>query len=234
MTDVDPNPFGVAVPPNVRAHAQDAVSYLGLVEAFRKLDISDAELVLSSQPPSFAVEHPRQLALFSHHAAHLLRPVGRVRAGRLRCRRGPRRQPTCRPARRQPISLQPALLHRRRGGGQGTSRPLQRPRQERGSLPPGQRLRRATPRRAARYRVPVSPLRDPPRVPQALRAVRPGHARRDGRRRYLRWERRPAPVRARPRRPALGPPELARPPGRAAVAQPRRAEQCGDRHTRGR
>jgi glycosyltransferase involved in cell wall biosynthesis len=65
---VNPDPFGVEVPPEVRARARDAVSYFGLVEAFRSLDVSDADLVLSSQPPSFAVEHPRQLALFSHHA----------------------------------------------------------------------------------------------------------------------------------------------------------------------
>ncbi len=67
VAGVDPDPFGVAVPAGVRGRADDAVTYFGLVEAFRALDVSDSELVLSSQPPSFAVDHPRQLALFSHH-----------------------------------------------------------------------------------------------------------------------------------------------------------------------
>ena len=62
-----PEPVRATSPGRGPSHVTDAVRYLGLVEAFLTTDVSDVDLVLSSQPPSFAVEHPRQLALFSHH-----------------------------------------------------------------------------------------------------------------------------------------------------------------------
>jgi glycosyltransferase involved in cell wall biosynthesis len=68
VAGVDPNPFGVVPPQEARARLRDAITYFGLVEAFRSTDVSGVDLVLSSQPPSFAVDHPRQVALFCHHA----------------------------------------------------------------------------------------------------------------------------------------------------------------------
>src|SRR5207253_2228018 len=68
VAGVDPNPFGVAPPPEARARIGDAITYFGLVDAFRTADVSGVDLVLSSQPPSFAIEHPRHVALFCHHA----------------------------------------------------------------------------------------------------------------------------------------------------------------------
>jgi glycosyltransferase involved in cell wall biosynthesis len=61
------DPFGVGVPEPVRARAWEAFRYLAMVEAFRAVDASRFDLVLSTQPPSFVVDHPRQLALFYHH-----------------------------------------------------------------------------------------------------------------------------------------------------------------------
>lgn len=61
------DPFGVAVPEAVRTRAWEAFRYLAMLEAFRAVDTSSYDLVLSTQPPSFAAGHPRHLALFYHH-----------------------------------------------------------------------------------------------------------------------------------------------------------------------
>jgi glycosyltransferase involved in cell wall biosynthesis len=61
------SPFGLDVPPAVWAAGAEYFRYLSLVEAFRRVDPGDADVVISTQPPSFAVEHERVLALFSHH-----------------------------------------------------------------------------------------------------------------------------------------------------------------------
>jgi glycosyltransferase involved in cell wall biosynthesis len=49
------------------AAAPEFARYVQLVEAFESLDLHRADLVLSAMPPSYAVRHPRHLAVFSHH-----------------------------------------------------------------------------------------------------------------------------------------------------------------------
>lgn len=60
-------PFGVKVPTAVRDRIPDFLRYMALVEAFKRIDTSGFDVVISTQPPSFCVEHPRHLALFYHH-----------------------------------------------------------------------------------------------------------------------------------------------------------------------
>jgi glycosyltransferase involved in cell wall biosynthesis len=60
-------PFGVEVPPHVWSGSSEFFTYLTLVDAFRRLDARRYDVMISTQPPSFVVEHPRHLALFSHH-----------------------------------------------------------------------------------------------------------------------------------------------------------------------
>ncbi|MEW6471847.1 MAG: glycosyltransferase family 4 protein [Actinomycetota bacterium] len=64
---LDRAPFGVPVPPHVWEQSFEFFGYLKLVEAFRAVDAHRYDILISTQPPSFAVEHPRHLALFSHH-----------------------------------------------------------------------------------------------------------------------------------------------------------------------
>ena len=64
---LDRAPFGVAVPSPVWEQSFEFFGYLKLVEAFRAVDARHHDILISTQPPSFAVEHPRHLALFSHH-----------------------------------------------------------------------------------------------------------------------------------------------------------------------
>ncbi|MDP8930910.1 MAG: glycosyltransferase family 4 protein [Actinomycetota bacterium] len=61
------SPLGVAVPDDVWERGSQFFLYAQLVDAFRVLDASDVDVVLTTQPPSYAVEHPRKLALFYHH-----------------------------------------------------------------------------------------------------------------------------------------------------------------------
>lgn len=62
------HPFDTEVPPESWDRAPEWFSHLALLEAFRNLDVSWADMVISTQPPSYAVQHPRLLALFYHHA----------------------------------------------------------------------------------------------------------------------------------------------------------------------
>lgn len=61
------DPYGVPVPPVAGREAWEAVRYLSLLEAFRTVDTTGFDMVLSTQPPSFATPHPRHLSLFYHH-----------------------------------------------------------------------------------------------------------------------------------------------------------------------
>lgn len=61
-------PFGLPPAPEVAARSADFVGYFGLVEAFMGVDARRADVLLSTQPPSFVVPHPRHLSLFYHHA----------------------------------------------------------------------------------------------------------------------------------------------------------------------
>lgn len=43
------------------------IAHLSQLTAFRRLDLSDADVVISTQPPSQGIRHDRHLALFYHH-----------------------------------------------------------------------------------------------------------------------------------------------------------------------
>ncbi|NTW38278.1 MAG: glycosyltransferase family 4 protein [Cellulomonadaceae bacterium] len=61
-------PFGAAVPDVVWSRSPEWFTHLSMLEQFRALDVRRFDVVLSTQPPSYAVRHPRQVALFYHHA----------------------------------------------------------------------------------------------------------------------------------------------------------------------
>lgn len=61
-------PFGVTVEDRVWSRSPEWFSHLAMLDRFRALDVTRADLVLSTQPPSYAVRHPRHLSLFYHHA----------------------------------------------------------------------------------------------------------------------------------------------------------------------
>lgn len=61
-------PFDFEVPDELWSVAPEWFTHLTLMQTFRELDVSWADLVISTQPPSYAVKHPRHLALFYHHA----------------------------------------------------------------------------------------------------------------------------------------------------------------------
>ncbi|NOX29196.1 MAG: glycosyltransferase family 4 protein [Actinobacteria bacterium] len=49
------------------ADAPDVYSYESLLDRFSQVDASAFDLVITTQPASWAVEHPRKLAIFYHH-----------------------------------------------------------------------------------------------------------------------------------------------------------------------
>jgi glycosyltransferase involved in cell wall biosynthesis len=67
MAGINPAPYGVAVPGSLRLRLPGFVRYMAAMEAFQRIDAGGYDLLVTTQPPSFAVEHPRHLSLFSHH-----------------------------------------------------------------------------------------------------------------------------------------------------------------------
>jgi glycosyltransferase involved in cell wall biosynthesis len=65
--DVPELPFGVPLPRQVAPELWEFQRYSALTEIFAGLDTSDFDLVVSTQPPSFAIRHERHLSVFSHH-----------------------------------------------------------------------------------------------------------------------------------------------------------------------
>ena len=63
----DGRPFGRETPPEVVARAPQFFAYLAQLEAFQRIDVGRADVVISTQPPSFAVDHERHLSIFFHH-----------------------------------------------------------------------------------------------------------------------------------------------------------------------
>jgi glycosyltransferase involved in cell wall biosynthesis len=59
--------IGPAVTDETWAAAPEYFRYLAAIQAFRRPDVRLFDAVISTQPPSFAVSHPRHLALFFHH-----------------------------------------------------------------------------------------------------------------------------------------------------------------------
>ncbi|SDI94347.1 Glycosyltransferase involved in cell wall bisynthesis [Frankineae bacterium MT45] len=66
VADLDPRPYELNVD-GIAAQAPDYLRFVQLVEAFGSLDLHRADLVISTQPPSYAIDHPRHIAVFSHH-----------------------------------------------------------------------------------------------------------------------------------------------------------------------
>lgn len=62
-----PAPFGASVPDRAWGQAAEWFTHMALLETFRGLDVRRFDVVISTQPPSYGVRHPRQLALFYHH-----------------------------------------------------------------------------------------------------------------------------------------------------------------------
>jgi glycosyltransferase involved in cell wall biosynthesis len=65
--DVPELPFGVPLPRQVAPELWEFQRYGALTEIFAGLDTSDFDLMISTQPPSFAVRHERHVSVFSHH-----------------------------------------------------------------------------------------------------------------------------------------------------------------------
>ncbi len=59
--------FGLRVPDPVWDRAPEYFRHLAVLDAVDQLDVAGADLVLSTQPPSYAVDHPRHLSIFFHH-----------------------------------------------------------------------------------------------------------------------------------------------------------------------
>jgi glycosyltransferase involved in cell wall biosynthesis len=65
--DVPELPFNVPLPRHVAPELWEFQRYGSLVETFAGLDTSEFDLMISTQPPSFAIQHERHLSVFSHH-----------------------------------------------------------------------------------------------------------------------------------------------------------------------
>jgi glycosyltransferase involved in cell wall biosynthesis len=65
--NVDRLPYGVPLPRHVAPELWEFQRYVALMQSFGELDTSSFDLMISTQPPSFAVEHERHLSVFSHH-----------------------------------------------------------------------------------------------------------------------------------------------------------------------
>ncbi|MDQ1439326.1 MAG: hypothetical protein QOK43_2955 [Acidimicrobiaceae bacterium] len=61
------SPFHADVPDHVWKAQPEFFRYAALVDAFAKLDTRGHDMVVSTQPPSFALDHPRHLCVFFHH-----------------------------------------------------------------------------------------------------------------------------------------------------------------------
>jgi glycosyltransferase involved in cell wall biosynthesis len=58
---------GLDIPRTVWDAAPEYFGYLAGLDGFARLELGQFDLVVSSQPPSFAVHHPRHLSVFYHH-----------------------------------------------------------------------------------------------------------------------------------------------------------------------
>ncbi|HYI61618.1 MAG TPA: glycosyltransferase family 4 protein [Acidimicrobiales bacterium] len=67
LTRLALQPYGTVVPPEIHALAPEYVRYLSAVEVCDRVALRRIDAVVSTQPPSFAVPHPRHLSLFFHH-----------------------------------------------------------------------------------------------------------------------------------------------------------------------
>ena len=65
--DVPRLAWDVPLPRHVAPELWELQRYGALIQTFAELDTSEFDLVISTQPPSFAVQHDRHLSVFSHH-----------------------------------------------------------------------------------------------------------------------------------------------------------------------
>jgi glycosyltransferase involved in cell wall biosynthesis len=67
-SDLGPDVAFGLVPTRALERAAPAfITHMAQLAAFRRLDLRDADVVISTQPPSHAVRHDRHVALFYHH-----------------------------------------------------------------------------------------------------------------------------------------------------------------------
>lgn len=59
--------FGLPIPPGVAHATVEVFRYLSCLEQFEQIDTSRFDLVVSTQPPSYAINHERHIGLFYHH-----------------------------------------------------------------------------------------------------------------------------------------------------------------------
>ena len=59
--------YGTRIDPEQWASSPLFFNYVSQVEAARAVDVGNADLVITTQPPSFVVDHPRHLSIFYHH-----------------------------------------------------------------------------------------------------------------------------------------------------------------------
>jgi len=67
VADLPRTVYRMVVPDRVWDGAPEYFRYLALLDAVSHVDVGDADLVLTTQPPSFAVDHPHHLSIFYHH-----------------------------------------------------------------------------------------------------------------------------------------------------------------------
>jgi glycosyltransferase involved in cell wall biosynthesis len=58
---------GLDIPDHIWDAGSEYFRYVAAMEAFAELDLSRFDVAISTQPPSFAIDHPRHLCLFYHH-----------------------------------------------------------------------------------------------------------------------------------------------------------------------
>jgi glycosyltransferase involved in cell wall biosynthesis len=66
--DVPRPPYDVPLPRHIAPELWDFQRYAALIETFAEIDTREFDLMISTQPPSHAVQHDRHLSVFSHHA----------------------------------------------------------------------------------------------------------------------------------------------------------------------
>ncbi|OOM73840.1 glycosyltransferase family 4 protein [Clostridium sp. BL-8] len=57
----------IKVPENVYNKNEEFFRYAGAIQEFEKLDLGNYDIVIATQPPSYAVRHPKTVVLFYHH-----------------------------------------------------------------------------------------------------------------------------------------------------------------------
>lgn len=61
------DPYGVDISQADWQRAPEWFSHVAMTEMFSGLELREFDVVMSTQPPSYAVRHPRHLSLFYHH-----------------------------------------------------------------------------------------------------------------------------------------------------------------------